>query len=82
LSDAASWFKVVGEIEQVEVIAAGRSVREHARLRKTHGGARWRKLKGIATVELPDGRNARAEVHRYEAHGIGRREIKIKRLLG
>jgi hypothetical protein len=82
LSEAASWFKVVGEIEQIEVIAAGRSVRERPRLRKAHGGTRWRKLKGIATVELPDGRTARAEVHWYEAHGIGRREVKIKRLLG
>jgi hypothetical protein len=82
LSESAGWFRVVGEIEQVEVIAAGRSVREGARLRKTHGGTRWRKLKGTATVELPDGTTARAEVHWYEAHGIGRREMKIKRLLG
>ena len=82
MSEAASWFKVVGEVEQIEVIAVGRSVRERVRLRKTHGGTRWRKLKGVATVELPDGRNARAEVHWYEAHGIGRRELKIKRLLG
>jgi len=75
------WFKVIGEIRDVESIAAGQSVRERARLRKLHGGKRWRKLKGIATVELPDGSTARAEVHWYEAHGIGRREMKIKRLL-
>ena len=75
------WFKIIGEIRDVEFIAAGRSVRERARLRKLHGGKRWRKLKGIATVELPDGSTARAEVPSYEAHGIGRREMKIKRLL-
>ena len=75
------WFRIVGEIRDIESIAAGRSVRERARLRKLHGGTRWRKLKGLATVELPDGSSARAEVHWYEAHGIGRREMKIKRLL-
>ena len=75
------WFRIVGEIREIESIAAGRSVRERARLRKFYGGSRWRKLKGLATVELPDGSSARAEVHWYEAHGIGRREMKIKRLL-
>lgn len=76
------WFRIVGRIGDIESIARGRSVRERARLRKLHGGKRWRKLKGIATVELPDGSTARAEVHWYEAHGVGRREMKIKRLLG
>jgi hypothetical protein len=75
------WFKVIGEIRQVESIAAGGSIRERARLVKQYGGRRWRKLKGIAVVELPDGTTARAEVHWYEAHGIGRREMKLKRLL-
>jgi hypothetical protein len=65
----------------LESIAAGRSLRERARLRKLHGGTRWRKLKGFATVELPDGSTARAEAHWYQAHGFGRREMKIKRLL-
>ena len=76
------WFRILGEIRDIEPIAAGRGVRERARLRKLHGGTRWRKLKGIATVELPDGSTARAEVHWYEAHGIGRVEMKIKRILG
>ena len=76
------WFRIIGEISRIESIAAGRSVRERARLRKFYGGRRWRKLKGLATVELPDGSTARAEIHWYEAHGIGRREMKIKRLLG
>lgn len=75
------WFKITGDIRDVELIAAGCSVRERARLRKLPGGKKWRKLKGIAMVELPDGSTAHAEVHWYEAHGIGRREMKIKRLL-
>ncbi len=75
------WFRIIGDIEDVEAIAAGRSVRERARLGKLHGGKRWRKLEGRAIVELPDGSTVRAEVHWYEAHGIGRREMKIKRLL-
>ena len=75
------WFRVVGPIRDVEVIATGRAIRELKRLRKAYGGERWRKLKGVATVELPDAQAARAEVHWYEAHGVGRREMKIKRFL-
>jgi len=59
----------------------GQAVRESTRLRKIYGGKRWRKLKGIATVELSDGWTGPAEVHWYEAHGVGRQEIKIKRFL-
>ena len=75
------WFEVVGEISDVEVIAIGKSIREITRLRKFHGRGRWRKLKGIATVRLPDGALSRAEIHSYEADGVGQREFKIKRLL-
>jgi hypothetical protein len=75
------WFRVLGEVRNIEPIAVGRGVRERVRLRKLHGGTRWRKLKGIATVELPDGSTTHAEVHWYEAHGIGRVEMKIKRFL-
>jgi hypothetical protein len=75
------WFRVVGQVRDVETIAVGRSIRELPRLRKIYGGTRWRKLKGIATVELADGRRSLAEVHWYEAHGIGRHEMKIKRFL-
>jgi len=75
------WFRVVGPIRNVEAIAIGRSIRELRRLRKVYGGQRWRKLKGVANVELPDGNVVPAEVHWYEAHGVGRREMKIKRLL-
>lgn len=75
------WFRILSDIRNVESIATGGSVRERARLRKAYGGKRWRKLKGIATVELQDGWIGEAEVHWYESHGIGRRETKIKRLL-
>ncbi len=75
------WFEVVGEITDVEIIAIGKSIREVTRLRKFHGRGRWRKLKGIATVRLPDGTLSRAEIHWYEAQGVGQREFKIKRLL-
>jgi len=74
-------FKLRGEITDVEVIAIGRTVRVLGKLRKAYGRGRWRKLKGEALVELPDGSVARAELHWYEAHGIGRRDMKVKRLL-
>ena len=76
-----TWFKLVGPIRDVESIAVGRSIRELRRLRKQYGGRRWRKQKGVATVELPDGLIVRAEVHWYEAHGVGRREMKLKLIL-
>lgn len=74
-------FEVVGEIQEVRLIARGPSVRERARLRVQFGRGRWRKLKGVATVLLPSGAVYRAELHWYEAHGIGRRKMKIKRFL-
>ncbi len=72
---------VLGEITDVAVIALGVSVRVRARLRKVYGAGRWRKLMGVGTVRLVDGFVVRAELHWYEAHGFGRREVKIKRLL-
>jgi hypothetical protein len=74
-------FQLVSEIIEIELIAAGRSIREMKRLRKTYGGSRWRKLKGIASIQFSDGTIHQAEVHWYEAHGIGRKETKIKRIL-
>ena len=74
-------FEIVGEIEDIETIARGLSIRERARLTAQFGRGRWRKLKGAATVRLSDGWTGRAEVHWYEAHGVGRRKIKIKRFL-
>ena len=76
------YFEIIGEIEKVEIIAVGKSIRDIARLRKQYGPGKWRKLKGIATVRLTDGRIRKAEVHWYEAHGVGKRKMKIKRYLG
>jgi len=75
------WFEVLGEIVDLETIATGGSVRVRTRLRRKYGPGRWRKRKGTATVRLPDGTVSRAELHWYEAHGIGRKELKLKRLL-
>jgi hypothetical protein len=71
----------LGEIVDIEVIAVGKAIRELPRLRRIYGRGWWRKLKGTAVVRLPDGSVCRAEVHWYEAHGIGRKELKVKRLL-
>jgi len=74
-------FEIVGDISHVETFAVGSGIREIARLRKAYGNGRWRKRKGIARVRLADGSVHLAEVHWYEASGIGKMEFKIKRLL-
>ena len=74
-------FEIVGRITNVEVIASGSGVRVRRFLRKAYGSGRWRKLKGIATIRLPNGALRRVEIHWYEAHGIGRRDLKIKAYL-
>ncbi len=74
-------FEIIGEMADIEPIAVGRSIRELPRLRKQYGAGRWRKLKGVALIRLPSGQVRRAELHWYEAHGIGRKEIKRKRYL-
>lgn len=71
-------FEIIGQLTRVEVIAKGPSVRARSRLRKNYGGTRWRKLKGVANVRLPDGTIRLAEIHWYEAHGVGKRELKMK----
>ena len=68
-------------IEKVEIIARRFSIRDLERLRRDYGGREWRKLKGEARVELEDGSIRLAELHWYECHGVGKREIKIKQLL-
>ena len=75
------YFEIIGEFSVVETIATGSGIRELARLRKFYGRGRWRKRKGVARVRLMDGEIVLAEVHWYEATGIGKREFKIKRLL-
>jgi hypothetical protein len=74
-------FEIVGEISRVETIAVGSGIREVGRLRKAYGRGRWRKRKGIARVRLDDGSFHLAEVHWYEAAGIGRKEFKVKEVL-
>jgi len=73
-------FEIIGEITQVETIAVGNGIRELTRLRKIYGRGRWRKRKGIATVRLEGGPVHAAEIHWYEAAGIGRKEFKLKEL--
>lgn len=71
-------FEIIGNITNIETIASERSIRELARLRKQYGKGRWRKMKGFATVRLEDGTTHTSEIHWYEAHGIGKKEFKIK----
>jgi hypothetical protein len=75
------YFELRSSLKNVETIAIGSAIREIRRLRKNYGTGRWRKRKGIATIELPDGTICEAELHWYEAHGIGRKELKLKRVL-
>jgi len=75
------FFEIVSEFDQVETIAVGRAIRELNRLQKRYGKAKWRKAKGIAEIRLQSGLVVEAELHWYEAHGVGKKEIKVKRLL-
>ena len=74
-------FEILSDITSITKIAVGREIRDIGKLRRTYGLGRWRKLKGIATIRLRDGRIRVAELHWYEAHGIGRKDIKRKRYL-
>ena len=74
-------FEIIGEIRDIETFAVGSSIRELPRLRRVYGSGRWRKRKGAAKVRFADGTVCMAEVHWYEAHGIGRKEMKIKQIL-
>ena len=75
------FFEIVGEISNVETIAVGRRIQQLARLKRLFGGSRWRKMKGEALIRLASGKRRRAEVHWYEAHGVGKRYMKFKRYL-
>jgi hypothetical protein len=72
-------FDVISEITDVEIIARGPGIRDLSRLNRQYGRGRWRKLKGAALIRLRNGRVRMAELHWYEAHGIGKREMKRKR---
>ena len=71
-------FEILGEITTMDTIAVGIGIRDRRRLRQWSGNGNWRKLKGIAKVRLIDGTERLAEIHWYEAHGIGKREFKLK----
>jgi hypothetical protein len=71
-------FEIIGEVSQIQVIASGTGIRTRKRLYKLYGGKRWRKLKGIANVRLTDGTMHLAEIHWYETHGVGKKELKLK----
>jgi len=75
------FFEIVGEISNVETIAVGRGIRRLARLLKLYGRGRWRKMKGAAMIRLASGQVRHAELHWYEAHGVGKRNMKFKRYL-
>jgi len=74
-------FEIIGEITNVEIIATGSSIRVVKRLKRIYGEGRWRKLKGIAKIRLPDRSICKAEIHWYETSPVGRKECKIKRIL-
>jgi hypothetical protein len=75
------YFEIIGEIENIGEIAVGGRIRDIMRIQKQYGPGRWRKLKGSAIIRLQSGKIRRAELHWYEAHGIGKRKMKIKRFL-
>ena len=75
------YFEIIGQITHVETFATGSSIREIGRLRKLYGKGQWRKRKGIARIRLTDGSTHLAEVHWYEASGIGKKEFKIKHFI-
>ncbi len=75
------YFEIIGEIEKIEEIAVGGRIRDVMRIQKQFGSGRWRKLKGFAMVRLQSGKIRKAELHWYEAHGIGRKKMKIKSFL-
>ena len=74
-------FEILSDVVDIEQIAVNLSIRERRRLQARFGGRRWRKLKGTALVRFPNGEVRRAEIHWYEAHGVGRRKMKVKHLL-
>lgn len=72
-------FELLSDIVATGTIASGRQIRDRRRLTREYGAGKWRKMKGMATIRLPDGTICEAELHWYEAHGIGKKEIKLKK---
>lgn len=75
-------FEILAKLQSVERIAAGSAIRDIARLRRIYGRGNWRKMKAVALVRLDGGAEVEAEIHWYEANGIGRKEFKIKKIIG
>ncbi len=75
------FFKIKGAIREIETLATGHGIKNSNRLNKIYGKTNWRKLKGVCRIQLEDGAVLEAEVHWYEGHGIGKKEIKIKKYL-
>ena len=75
------YFEIIGEIKGIQIIASGNSILEIGRLNKYHGKGRWRKMKGFARIKLDDANIHEAELHWYEAHGIDKKEYKIKQYI-
>jgi len=74
-------IKIISRISSVETIAEGHGIRELAQLRERYGLGNWRKKKGVAVVEMLNGLSSKAEIHWYEAHGVGKVKMKVKRWL-
>jgi len=74
-------FDIIDEIKEIETIAQGPGIRDLTRLKKSYGLGNWKKMKGIAHIRLSSGKVRLTELHWYEAHGIGKKEIKRKRYL-
>ena len=74
-------FELLSEMTNVETIAINLSIREREKLKARFGGRHWRKLKGVALIRFPNGEVRYGELHWYEAHGVGRRKMKVKRVL-
>lgn len=74
-------FDIIGKIENIKIIAVSGKIKDIMRLQNQYGSAKWRKLKGIAKIRLPNGSIHKAEIHWYEAHGIGSKKHKIKKFL-
>lgn len=72
---------ILSKVRDIETIATGRGVDIRRYLERTYGKGRWRKIKGRATVQLADGTICEAEIHWFEAHGVGRKDFKIKRVI-
>ena len=75
-------FEILGEIQSIETIASGHSIRELRRLNRVYGKTTWRKRKGVAKIRLRDATERIAELHWYEGHGKGKKELKIKKYVG